>query len=223
MTLSSVLKTLSVTTVAMTAAVSTIAPAQALNLNGSVSLSGNAQVPNGQNPASTTINFTSVTVDDLVGDFGDVLTPPLPVISNLTLNRTVITDNIGPDFSANYEISGPIANFINFGTQTIDGVTSQLTFDLLSAEFSRNSFGNPAQFVSLNPTNLLNGVFQFNGETVANGFLSASLSGAGDSYQITLSTDPVDVPEPFTILGSLSALGVGTVMKKQHDKRQNKA
>ena len=223
MTISSVLKTLSVATFATTAAVSMVAPAEAINLNGSLSLSGNATVPNGKNPATTTIRFDTVDIDDLVGDFEAILFPTSdslnrPVVANLNLIRTMVLDSTSPNFSATYEAE-PTVSFINFGTQTIDGLTSQLTFDLLTASFVRSSFGNPANFVSLNPVDVLSGVFKFNGDTIANGFLSASLAGTGDSFQMTLSTE---VPEPFTILGSLSALGAGTLMKKQHDKRQKK-
>lgn len=218
MTVSSVLKTLSVATFATTAAVSMVAPAEALTLNGSLSLSGNAMVPSGVNPDPTTIEFNTVNVGDLNGDFAQVLTSPIPTIQDLVLNQSSQNSSI----SAEYE-AAPTQSFINFGNQTINGVTSQLTFDLLSASFTRTSNGT-GTFVSLSPSgsaanSLVNGVFQFNGETIANGFLTAQLAGDADTYSLSLSTEPV--PEPFTILGSLSALGAGTLMKKQHDKRQN--
>ncbi|MGL5081613.1 MAG: PEP-CTERM sorting domain-containing protein [Microcoleaceae cyanobacterium] len=211
MTISSILKNTSVAAVAVTAAFVSSVPAEALTLNGSIGLSGNASVPNGTNPLTTTIGFNQTQIDDSVGDFASILFPTsdpleLPVLSNLTLNRTSIINGS----SANYQ-AVPTAGFINFGTQTIGGLTDQLTFDLSQANFTRFTAG--ANFVALNPTNVLQGVFKFGDETVANGFLSASLSGAGDSFQLTLSTEAV--PEPLTILGSLSAVGIGAVLKNK--------
>ncbi|MEB3280965.1 MAG: PEP-CTERM sorting domain-containing protein [Lyngbya sp.] len=209
MTISSVLKTLSVATVAMTATVSTIAPAQALTLKGSIGLSGNAEVPAGVNPATTTLEFSNTNVQDPSFDFLQIV--GTPTIADLTLTRT----NIISANTAEYT-SGSVQSFINFGNQTINGENGLLTFDLNDTGFFRLTSGN--NFVQTVTSELLTGVFQFNGQTFAQGFLTASRAGDADTFELTLSTE---VPEPFTILGSLSALGAGTLMKKQHDKRQN--
>lgn len=211
MTISSILKNTSVAAVAVTAALVSSVPAEALTLNGSIGLSGNASVPNGVNPLTTTIGFNQTQIEELDGDFADILFPtsdPLnrPVLSNLTLNRTSVLSGSSAEYQA-----VPKVGFINFGTQTIGGVTNQLTFDLSKANFTRFTAGT--NFVALFPTNPLQGIFKFGDETVANGFLSASLSGVSDSFQLTLSTEPV--PEPLTILGSLSAVGIGAVLKNK--------
>ncbi|MGB3192028.1 MAG: PEP-CTERM sorting domain-containing protein [Limnoraphis sp.] len=68
------------------------------------------------------------------------------------------------------------------------------------------------------------GVFSFSGTSLENIFADVVEIGAlqpNDSFFIA-GIDVEPIPEPFTILGSLSALGAGTLMKKQHEKRQNK-
>ncbi|MEL7034484.1 MAG: PEP-CTERM sorting domain-containing protein [Cyanobacteria bacterium J06592_8] len=214
MTISSVLKTLSVVTVATTAVVSTIAPAQAISLQGSVSLNGNATIEGGINPDPTTWGFNTAVFGDRTGDFAQVSTPPVPTIQDLTLDLDNPVDDTLGFYSA-----GPVTSFINFGTQTIDGVTAQLTFDLISAEFQRSRLaagGFETVFLLPAANSPAQGVFNFNGQTIANGVITGTLSGSSDTYQLNLVAEPV--PEPFTILGSLSALGVGAVLKKQQKK-----
>ncbi|WP_413167489.1 PEP-CTERM sorting domain-containing protein [Capilliphycus salinus ALCB114379] len=68
------------------------------------------------------------------------------------------------------------------------------------------------------------GIFSFSGTALENIFANVVEIGAlepTDSFFVA-GIDVSPIPEPFTIFGSLSALGVGTLMKKQHDKRQKK-
>ncbi|MEL7034483.1 MAG: PEP-CTERM sorting domain-containing protein [Cyanobacteria bacterium J06592_8] len=218
MTVSSVLKTLSVVTVATTAVVSTIAPAQALNLNGSISVSGDATIEGGINPASTILGLNDVNIGDLNGDFAQLSASPNPTslgaaIEDLTLNLAQAIDDFTGEYSA-----GPVDNFLDFGTLTIDGVTDQLTFDLDAITVDRFRTPLPGGSESVVLASLLTGEFEFNGQTVdAVGGLTASLTGQSDTYQFTLQVaEPV--PEPLTILGSLSALGMGAFLKKQQKK-----
>ncbi|MEL7034485.1 MAG: PEP-CTERM sorting domain-containing protein [Cyanobacteria bacterium J06592_8] len=220
MTVSSVLKTLSVATVAMAATVSAIAPAQALSLNGSIGLEGDANIPSGQNLPNLTIGFSGIQIDsnNRSGDFTGVTSATIADL-NLVLDEADV--DLGNPLLGTfdvYRLTNNVSNFIDFGTQTIDGETGELTFDLDAGGFIR--LGNGDNFGQIVGAPGITGTFQFNGNTFAQGFLSASRSGDADTFELTLSTQ---VPEPFTILGSLSALGVGTLMKKQHEKRQTKA
>ena len=118
--------------------------------------------------------------------------------------------------------------------------TLQLAFNkqisLISATFSRvgnnddfRLLVNGNQLVSAdipggNILDLGNGTFDFTSFARADrtgSVLGFTVAGNNDDYFLrSIEVEPV--PEPLTILGSLSALGAGTLMKKQHDKRQNK-
>jgi hypothetical protein len=223
MTVSSVLKTLSVATVAMTATISMVAPAEALSLKGSLSITGTAIFgkPNQASPLQDTLSFRSNRVeDDASGDFTSLGGLNVNSISTLNLNRT-----FGPvSFSSGvtttfYQFEASSNPFINFGNRDLFGTGVQsLSFILNPGTAQRNYFSSN----SFNVINLseVTGTFIYGGSTIGKGSLSASRSGSSNSYEITLRAEPI--PEPFTILGSLSALGAGTLMKKQHDKRQNK-
>ncbi|MDY7023335.1 MAG: PEP-CTERM sorting domain-containing protein [Cyanobacteriota bacterium] len=214
MTVSSILKTLSVATVAMTATISAIAPAQALNLNGSIGLSGDAGIPAGDDLPSLSISFSDIMVENPSGDFAGVTSATVSDLDLTLVQANTFSAVLGSDIDL--YTSNDVDDFIDFGTQTINGETGTLTFDLNGGGFFRLA---PSGTFSLTAGGI-SGNFEFNGDTFAQGFLSASRAGSADTFELTLSTE---VPEPFTILGSLSALGVGAVMKKQHEKRQNKA
>ncbi len=226
MTVKSVLKTLSVTTVAMTAAVSTIAPAQALSLNGSLTLTGTAVFgnPNEAAPQQDTLGFTFNRVEnDASGDFSSLAglaSPPIS-IQTLNLNRMSLPQNPVPGVTTSLYNFSPSNNpFIDFGNQDLfnTGVQS-LTFNIDPGIAQRNFFSNTS-FNTINLTEVT-GTFFYGGNSIGKGSLSASRAGNSNGYEITLSAEPI--PEPFTILGSLSALAVGTLLKKEQNKRQNKA
>jgi hypothetical protein len=180
--------------------------AQALTLNGSLSLDGTAQIPNdGVNPAQTKIIFKDVDGVDASGDFA-TLFPPLQPNSNISLkplNLTKIANiiNSGPLTRATYSTGGVIP-FIDFGIRTLGATTAQLTFDLDNSVVTRTRTGNAnIAHVTLDG---ITGKFNFDGKTIASGFLNASLSGSTSAYELSLTT----VPEPATILG-LGVVGAG--------------
>ncbi|MBN3878263.1 MULTISPECIES: PEP-CTERM sorting domain-containing protein [unclassified Nostoc] len=179
--------------------------AQAVTLNGSIGLSGTSIVPNdGINPANTTIKFVDVDSVDTDGDFG-FFSPnlnPGAGITIKTLNLTKIA-NTATSYS-----TGAYTSFIDFGSRTLGSTTALLTFDLDNSVVSRIRTSN---------TNILDaslegitGKFNFNGQTIATGFVTASLSRAASKYELTLTT----VPEPTTMLG-LGLVGAGMVMSRR--------
>ncbi|MEH2054979.1 MAG: PEP-CTERM sorting domain-containing protein [Nostoc sp.] len=185
--------------------------AQAVTLNGSIGLSGTSTIDNvGTNPTTTSITFTNVNItpSSSTGDFlafsPNLGTTPI-AIKTLNLNRTAILSNTSATYS-----TGTYTQFINFGSETLDGITGLLTFDLDDSVVTRTTLfgGNSINFNALDG---ILGEFNFNGQTLAAGILNASFSGGASTYQLTLSTLPVSVPEPTTMLG-LGLVGAGMVM-----------
>ncbi|MHC5675783.1 PEP-CTERM sorting domain-containing protein [Nostoc sp.] len=183
-----------------------VGSAQAATLNGSISLHGTSIVLNdGINPASTSIKFTNVDgVSDPSGDF----TAFSPILSGTgisieTLNLTKIANVTAT--TATYS-TGIYTPFINFGSRTLDGITAVLTFDLDDSVVTRIPFSSNTILDFAGIT----GKFNFNGQTIANGALSASVSGTSSSYELSLAT----VPEPTTMLG-LGAVGAVMAMSRR--------
>ncbi|MCC5599869.1 PEP-CTERM sorting domain-containing protein [Nostoc favosum] len=184
---------------------------QAVTLSGSIGLNGTSIVPNeGINPPTTTITF--VDVDGVKGD-GDFATflPNLNSgigISINTLNLTKITDVVssGAITTATYS-TGIYTPFINFGSRTLDNITALLTFDLDDSVVTRTRIFDTT--ISDITATGITGKFNFNGQTIGTGVLSASVSGGSSDYQLTLSAK--SVPEPTTMLG-LGLVGAGMVM-----------
>lgn len=190
----------------VTAGVFTFAgSAQAVILKGSIGINGTSIVPSdGINPDSTSIKFVDVDGVDTEGDFADFspnldsVTTPIKGITINTLNLTRIDNAPATLTRATYR-TGNVLPFINFGTRTLNSITALLTFDLDDAVITRTR---------TSPTNIsdvtldgITGKFNFDGETVATGFVTASLSGTRSTYQLTLTAEPVSVPETSTILG----------------------
>jgi hypothetical protein len=200
------------TTMAATALATTVAvaPAQALQLNGSIGLVGTSVFgkPNEANPATDTLGFTSNAIEALQtsGDFLNVQYNP-PAIQIKTLD---LTKNGGNGVANNYTFNAT-TTFINFGQQNLFGDGSkQLTFDLDAGSLTRSYLGTNSLIEAT--MNGVTGKFIYGGETVASGFFSASRSGQSNTYQITLASE---VPEPLTILGTGVALGFGVMFKKK--------
>ncbi|MEH1908768.1 MAG: PEP-CTERM sorting domain-containing protein [Nostoc sp.] len=182
--------------------------AQAVTLNGSIGLSGTSGILNdGINPASTSIAFTDVNVSPSTsGDFS-AFSPKLGTtpITIKTLNLTKIADLTTT--LATYS-TGNYIPFIDFGSETLDGTTAFLTFDLDNSVLTRITSSNGGIGYGINE---ITGKFNFNGQTIATGLISGSLSGASSTYQLTLTAQAVSVPEPTTMLG-LGLVGAGMVM-----------
>ncbi|ADI63074.1 PEP-CTERM sorting domain-containing protein [Trichormus azollae] len=192
--------------------------AQALTLNGSIGINGTAIVPSdGVNPATTSVTFVDVDGVDLTGDFAnftpnsDSNTLAITGISITTLNltRTAIISAIRATY-----LTGTYTPFIDFGERTLDGVTAFLTFDLDYTEVTITQLAsNNISDVTLDG---LTGRFNFDGVTVATGFLNASLSGISSTYQLTIVTDLTPIPEPTTMLGlGLFAAGMTVARRRQ--------
>ncbi|MBD2204254.1 PEP-CTERM sorting domain-containing protein [Calothrix sp. FACHB-1219] len=181
--------------------------AQAAILKGSIGLNGTSIVPSdGINPKNTSITFVDVDGVDTEGDFAnfspnlDSVTTPIKGISINTLKLTKISNlpSISKITRATYS-TGNVFPFINFGTRTLNSTTAVLTFDLDDAVITRTRTSS----TNISDVTLdgITGKFNFDGKTVATGFVTASLSGTRSTYQLTLTAEPVSVPEPSTMLG----------------------
>jgi hypothetical protein len=197
------------------AAVVAVAPAQAAilngSLNGSVGLSGDLDINDTAN--GFTWKFSENVVNDKFGDFAGLSFPAdgsLPQINDLAF-----TCGVGnPTFCT----TDPVTPFINFGTQTINETTADLTFNLDETQFlsmEGSGIGTTVAFP------YLTGAFKFNGTTLAVGQLAGGYTNFGSNqsstYQMTLKT----VPEPLTLMGSGLALGFGGLFQRNASKRKN--
>jgi hypothetical protein len=200
----------------------TMSPVQAFSLNGTVSVQGPASLgPVGNNPGSTAISWLNSInqpkVNEATGDFAGLINR-LVTIQDLPLTRD------GSASNQNTYRFGAVPNFINFGSFTINGETRNLSFNLNAGELVRSAKPNT---VSVDTSNNfpfgISGAFLFGSETVAIGELNGNRSfGTGSSGTTTISLTAQPVPEPLTILGSATALGIGAVLKKKSTKKQNK-
>ena len=204
------------TMAATTLASIAVSPAQAMNLNGTLTLTGTAVFGNSTaaSPLQDTLNFTSVLVENTSGDFDplDGLGSPPIVIQELEMNRTGVPLELQPGtVTSFYQFNASSNPFINFGTQDLGQGAKELTFNLDPGVAQRNYFTSN----SLNVINLteVTGTFNYGGLTIGKGSLSASKSRNAEGYEITLRTEPV--PEPLTILGTGLALGFGVMFKKK--------
>ncbi|MBG1262762.1 PEP-CTERM sorting domain-containing protein [Nostoc commune] len=181
--------------------------AQAVTLNGSIGLSGIAVVPNdGDNPNTTKIEFSNVSGITSFNDFANFLPSLNPAdIKIKTLTLTKVADLSTTMATYNTGIYTP---FIEFGSQTLGTTTAALTFDLDNSVVTRIGIQDIGIFDGT--LKGITGKFNFNGQTIGAGFLSASLSGDASTYQLTLTT----VPEPTTMLG-LGLVGAVMVMSRR--------
>lgn len=189
------------------ATVVAVAPAQAASLSGSVGLSGDLDIVN-KTANGFTWKFSENVVNDKFGDFAGLSFPAdgsLPQINDLAFtcySGFCNTNSVSP--------------FINFGTQTINGTTADLTFNLDAGQYL--NYGLPGETETTVSFPYLTGAFNFNGSTLAVGQLAGGYSGQSSTYQMTLKT----VPEPLTIMGSALALGFGGLFQRKNaSKRKN--
>lgn len=180
--------------------------ASAASLSGSISLSGGIEVAESGNV--TTFDFdndTGVsTISNATGDFASVVsTADKPIVTDLTFIDGIVSAPVFP-------------HLIDFGEQTIDGVTALLSFNVTSdIELAKDTFFGVVDLFS----GPLQGAFTFDGETVAVGGLTANRVPGSSSYSISITADAVEtVPEPLTILGSGAALGIGAFLKRRKAK-----
>jgi hypothetical protein len=224
-----------ITNIAFLIAVATVLsidlePAKALVLNGSLGISGNGSIDEAFDGISfgtvgdkTKLSFLSpLSVVSVSGDFA------VPAISPALLgSSSVIKDLILKDTDADLQYDNPkVKNFINFGSYTINTVTSNLYFDLKagSDQFIRNQVGNN---ISYQDPNGILGTFKFNGKSFGQGFLNISQSRQTGSFQISLEAigkDDIVVPEPSAMLGIGIVTGLIALKKNgKKDSASNKA
>jgi PEP-CTERM motif len=188
------------------ATVVSVAPAQAIQLSGSMGLSGDLDITNTAN--GFIWNFSENVVNDQFGDFLGVS----------------FADNSGPEISTlefscgpgtipgiNSCTTDPIASFIDFGMQTIQGVTANLSFNLDAAEYM--SWGNNF-FNTTAAASGITGSLMFNGATLAVGTFSGGQTGNSSTYHMTLAAVPTSVPEPSTTLGIGLTLGLAGLLRR---------
>lgn len=175
--------------------------AEAASLTGSFSLIGDVEIEvlgGGDLSVDFDADDGISDVVDANGDFTEIA-PPTATLTDLVFDFLGGTDYEAP----------AVAPFIDFGTQTIDGVTSTLTFDLL-APITAQGVVTPT-FEALFTTTPFRGQFVFDGTTVGNGLLTAQEIGNSSSYSVSVAA----VPEPLTILGSGAALAMGAYLKRR--------
>jgi hypothetical protein len=193
------------------ATVVAVAPAQAAQLSGSLGLSGDLDI---QNTANGFIwSFSENVVNDQTLDFAGLsfsAGSSLPSIADLEFT----CDDASPISMCTTDAVTP---FINFGEQTLDGVTADLTFNLDATQYL--SWGEVGTSTTASFPDLT-GAFMFNDATLAVGQLNGGYSGDGSTYQMTLATK--EVPEPLTMMGSGLALGFGGLFQRKNaSKRKN--
>ncbi|MBD2193930.1 MULTISPECIES: PEP-CTERM sorting domain-containing protein [Calothrix] len=178
-----------------------VSPAQAAFLN----IVGTSDFLNGgqKSPTTDTIFFKNSKVESFGGALFSGLTLNSQVnVSSVKLTNPTNITTLGSRTIADY--TGTSSNpFITF---TSDPALSFKINNPFEATRTRNSARNTtrAGFDFL-------GAFYKNGKYVSTGVLTANeISGKPGSYSMT-----INVPEPLTILGSVTALGMGVALKKK--------
>lgn len=189
--------TTAVATVMATSTVLVSSPAHAISLTGSLSLSGGATV------TPDAITFNNAVIDTANGDFTSLLGSTAATIKPIELTPSAVP-------GINFRTTGASPGFINFGSFTLGSVTSTLLFNLLPSElvtvFEPEIGVNQFSFPNIA------GTFEFDGQTLALGFLNASNTGSGGSYDISLRAQPIPTP---ALLPGLLALGAGALRKRK--------
>ena len=185
------------------------APAHAQALKGSFDLSGNTRIgrPNGPAPAAGPIKFRGGIDVGETGSFSGAGVSMTPKIKKIKLTR---------GSSGTYSTPA-IESFINFGTVDFGSRGSGvLTFDLDETELERRLPNDTLLFTS---TPGFSGSFKLDGNTIISNafgtFNAARVEGTSFDYDLTVG-EPV--PEPLTILGTLAAVGLLGVGKRELDK-----
>jgi hypothetical protein len=184
-----------------------VAPAQAVSLNGTINLSGSAAFakPNQVAPATDTIKFlTSIVDNTTTGSFVSLIGTSA-VMSDINL---VKTGPSGPLFNAT-PYTGTVANpFIQFA--------NGLKFDISNSFNVLRAAGGGFTLAASQP---FLGTFYGNGVALGDGVFTVNALGTQGSYSATIEA----VPEPFTILGSATALGFGAFLKRKRAQKQKQA
>ncbi|MBD2356820.1 PEP-CTERM sorting domain-containing protein [Tolypothrix sp. FACHB-123] len=185
---------------------STLSPAQAAWIN----IVGSAQFEkaNSNAPASDKITFTSSTVESFKGSLFSALAVD-STVEVAPINLAAIAATPSPN-----DYTGTSSNpFIKF---TNDPDLKFLINNPFNVTRARTTIDN---FTSTSALFNFTGAFYKNGTYLSEGILTANtVNKLPGSYSLTIKT----VPEPLTILGSITALGMGAALrKKQAQKHAN--
>lgn len=191
------------------ATVVSVAPAQAIQLSGSMGLSGDLDITNTSN--GFIWNFSENVLNDQFGDFLGVSFADNSGPEISTLEFSCISAGTMFGVPMNSCTTDAIASFIDFGMQTIKGVTANLSFNLDAANYM--SWGNNF-FNTTSAASGITGSLMFNGATLAVGSFSGSQTGNSSTYQMTLAAVPTSVPEPSTTLGIGLTLGLAGLLRR---------
>ncbi|WP_375513362.1 PEP-CTERM sorting domain-containing protein [uncultured Nostoc sp.] len=182
--------------------------AQAVTLSGSIGLTGTSVIPSSVgNPDATTIGFADVNVTNNTSGNFLAFSPTLSG-TDITIKTLSLTKTFEPTSTLAIYSTNSYTPFIDFGSRTLDGTTAFLTFDLDNSVLTRTTFSDGGIGYGVNQ---ITGKFNFNGQTIATGLISGSLSGTSSGYELNLTAKAVSVPEPTTMLG-LSLVGAGIVV-----------
>lgn len=216
---------------AVTATTLIVAPAQAVQLVGDITINGNSRTSFNSTRTIGTITFKDLDNIETTGNFSSFVAP-LSVAQN--------TPNASPHAIKPLTLTGGfpffyktplVTSFLDFGTRTLGATTANLTFDLDPAVWVATPFGgfNIASYPSFSIP--ATGKWVFNGNTIAEAGVSfTQVPRSVGSYTIsihstavpTISIHSTAVPEPLTILGTGTALGFGAFFKRNLAEKKKK-
>ncbi|MGA1264146.1 MAG: PEP-CTERM sorting domain-containing protein [Prochlorothrix sp.] len=200
------------TAASLTVAFTAIAgSAEAATISGSVSFSGAAGVGSTiVNPLSDSLSFSTFAVDSANGSFSGV---GISSISNLVLSRLGVIDGVN-DANGTSALYGytAIPAFVQF--------TNGITFNLDAGSLTRIR-QTASRLTTIFEFGALSGTFvNASGSTLGLGSVTASFSSnpslSSSSYALSIAA----VPEPLTILGTLTAAGLGLGLKKKFEQEE---
>lgn len=180
--------------------------ANAASLTGSVVIEGS--VTSSESGGVTTFDFTSIEDIDTTGDFANfefdftgtggalpIASPNFIDIEDLELTPT------------GFSSPGDLVSFLDFGERTLDGEVGNLTFDLSNPDAVDFLNQGPLEIASFTTS----GVWQFNGETLADTGVTTLTVNEDGSYIIGVATS---VPEPTALFG-LGVVATGLVASRR--------
>jgi hypothetical protein len=182
---------------------STLSPAQAAWIN--VVGSANFANANQNAPSSDTITFTSSTVESFKGSLFSALTVDSAVnVADVKLAATASPNNY----------TGTSTNpFITFDKDSDLKFVIDNPFNVTRTRTTIDKFTSTSALFNFT------GAFYKNGKQLSEGILTANtINKLPGSYSMTIKT----VPEPLTILGSITALGMGAALRKKQAQKQTK-
>lgn len=193
----------------------TSSAAEALTLTGGFGFSGTANLNpevGVTNPAIVTATFTQRFFDQASGSFLAV-SPPAMMDPGNTFPFTANPINF---VNIGGSLYGGELFTIDFGTQTIGGITDTLTVRVNPSVFLRNSSASSSSLV---PIEQIGATATFNGmDTLLDGSYSINDTQSNDgTFNLSFTAVSVSVPEPsanVTFL-ALGMLGIGLMVKRK--------